>query len=138
MGRAGTRFGRNIPLDKVLPVTPEQLLRPSPREVSRRLLTRDDFLPATSINTMAASWLQFMIHDWFTHGEGDTSRLVDIPLKPGDPWYENPMRIPRIKNDPTRPADATGRSPPSTRRPTGGTARRSTARHRGAAAGALR
>ena len=108
MGRAGARFGRNIPLDQVLPVTPEQLMEPNPREVSRRLLTRDPFLPATSVNTLAASWLQFMIHDWFTHGEGDTSRLVDIPLPPGDDWHENPMRIPRIKPDPTRPSDAEG------------------------------
>ncbi|TFV89855.1 peroxidase family protein [Blastococcus sp. CT_GayMR16] len=108
MGRAGARFGRNIPLDQVLPVTREQLMEPNPREVSRRLLTRDPFLPATSVNTLAASWLQFMIHDWFTHGEGDTSRLVDIPLPPGDPWHENPMRIPRIKADPTRPAGAEG------------------------------
>jgi hypothetical protein len=102
MGRAGARFGRNIPLDQVLRVTREQLMEPSPREVSRRLLTRDPFLPATSINTLAASWLQFMIHDWFTHGVSDTSRLVDIPLEPGDPWFEDPMRIPRIKLDPTR------------------------------------
>jgi hypothetical protein len=102
MGRAGARFGRNIPLDQVLPVTREQLMEPSPREVSRRLLTRDPFLPATSVNTLAASWLQFMIHDWFTHGVSDTSRLVDIPLEPGDPWFEDPMRIPRIKLDPTR------------------------------------
>jgi hypothetical protein len=102
MGRAGARFGRNIPLDQVLPVTPAQLMEPSPREVSRRLLTRDPFLPATSVNTLAASWLQFMIHDWFTHGVADTSRLVEIPLEPGDPWFENPMRIPRIKLDPTR------------------------------------
>jgi hypothetical protein len=108
MGRAGARFGRNIPLDKVLPVTREQLMEPNPREVSRRLLTRNPFLPATSINTLAASWLQFMIHDWFTHGEGDTSRLVDIPLEPGDTWFEDPMRIPRIKLDPTRPAGADG------------------------------
>ena len=108
MGRAGARFGRNIPLDQVLPVTSAELMEPSPREVSRRLLTRDPFLPATSVNTLAASWLQFMIHDWFTHGEGDTSRLVDIPLQPGDPWWENPMRIPRIKLDPTRPAGADG------------------------------
>jgi hypothetical protein len=108
MGRAGARFGRNIPLDQVLPVTREQLMEPSPREVSRRLLTRDPFLPATSVNTLAASWLQFMIHDWFTHGVSDTSRLVDIPLEPGDPWWENPMRIPRIKLDPTRPAGAEG------------------------------
>jgi hypothetical protein len=108
MGRAGARFGRNIPLDKVLPVTPEQLMEPSPREVSRRLLTRTTFRPAGTVNTLAASWLQFMIHDWFTHGEGDTSRLVDIPLKPGDTWWENPMRIPRIKQDPTRPSGADG------------------------------
>jgi hypothetical protein len=108
MGRAGARFGRNIPLDQVLPVTREQLMEPNPREVSRRLLTRDPFLPAESVNTLAASWLQFMIHDWFTHGEGDTSRLVDIPLEPGDTWWENPMRIPRIKPDPTRAAGADG------------------------------
>ena len=39
MGMAGARFGRNIPLDKVLPVTREDLMEPNPREVSRRLLT---------------------------------------------------------------------------------------------------
>jgi hypothetical protein len=108
MGMAGARFGRNIPLDSVLPVTREQLMEPSPREVSRRLLTRSPFLPATTVNTLAAAWLQFMIRDWFTHGEGDTSRLVDIPLKPGDTWPENPMRIPRIKSDPSRPPHADG------------------------------
>jgi hypothetical protein len=108
MGRAGARFGRNIPLHKVLPVTREQLMEPNPREISRRLLTRDPFLPAESVNTLAASWLQFMIHDWFTHGEGDTSRLVDIPLPHGDTWWENPMRIPRIKTDPTRPPGTDG------------------------------
>jgi hypothetical protein len=108
MGMAGARFGRNIPLDKVLAVTDDALLKPSPREVSRRLLVRREFLPATSVNTLAAAWLQFMIRDWFSHGEGDTSRLVEIPLQPGDDWYEDPMRIPRIVADPTRPADAEG------------------------------
>jgi len=96
------------PLDAVLPVTREQLMEPNPREVSRRLLTRETFLPATTVNTLAGSWLQFMIHDWFTHGEGDTSRLVDIPLPPGDDWPQDPMRIPRIKADPTRPEGADG------------------------------
>jgi Animal haem peroxidase len=108
MGMAGARFGRNVPLDSVLPVTDEELLRPSPREVSRRLLTREVFRPAESVNTLAAAWLQFMIRDWFTHGQGDTSRLVEIPLQPGDDWWEDPMRIPRIVPDPTRPADADG------------------------------
>jgi hypothetical protein len=108
MGMVHARFGRNIPLDRVLPVTPEQLMEPSPREVSRRLLTRSTFLPAESINTLAAAWLQFMIRDWFSHGECDTSHLVDIPLQSGDRWYEDPIRIPRIRPDPTRPAGAKG------------------------------
>jgi hypothetical protein len=108
MGMARARFGRNIPLDSVLPVTHEQLMEPSPRTVSRRLMTRTTFLPAESVNTLAAAWLQFMIRDWFSHGEGDTSRLVDIPLDPGDDWYENPMRIPRIHKDPSRPEGAEG------------------------------
>jgi hypothetical protein len=108
MGMAGARFGRNIPLEAVRPVTREELMEPNPREVSRRLLTRSPFLPATSVNTLAAAWLQFMIHDWFTHGVSDTSRLVDVPLPPGDDWPENPMRIPRIKLDPTRAPDEEG------------------------------
>src|SRR4029453_4103899 len=107
---ARARSARNTPLNKALPVTRDELMEPNPREVSRRLLTRSPFLPAESVNTIAAAWLQFMIHDWFTHGEGDTSRLIDIPLKAGDDWRsrEDPMRIPRIKNDPSRPAGADG------------------------------
>jgi hypothetical protein len=108
MGRAGARFGRNIPLDSVLAVTDDELLRPSPREVSRRLLTRTAFQPAETVNTLAAAWLQFMIRDWFSHGQGDVSRLVEIPLEAGDGWWEDPMRIPRIHPDPTRPAQADG------------------------------
>ncbi|MGY1804170.1 peroxidase family protein [Blastococcus sp. SYSU D00922] len=108
MGMAGARFGRNIPLDAVLPVTDAELLEPSPREVSRRLMTRTRFQPAETVNTLAAAWLQFMIRDWFSHGEGDTSRLVEIPLEPTDDWYQSPMRIPRIHLDPSRPAEAEG------------------------------
>jgi hypothetical protein len=108
MGVAGARFGRNIPLDSVLAVTDDELLRPSPREVSRRLLTRSAFQPAETINTLAAAWVQFMVRDWFSHGPGDKSRLLEIPLEAGDTWPENPMQIPRVHADPTRPADADG------------------------------
>jgi hypothetical protein len=108
MGMAGVRFGRNVPLDQVRPVTDAELLEPSPREVSRRLMTRTTFLPAESVNTLAAAWVQFMVRDWFSHGEGDTSRLVEIPLERTDDWYESPMRIPRIHADPSRPAGAEG------------------------------
>ena len=39
MGAANRRFGRNFPLDQTAP-DPANLLNPSPREVSRTLLTR--------------------------------------------------------------------------------------------------
>ncbi|MFF9573038.1 peroxidase family protein [Streptomyces sp. NPDC014685] len=69
MGMAGTRFGRNIPLEAIVPASPEDVLaRPNPREVSRALLTRDQLVPAESVNSLVAAWLQFMVRDWFSHG----------------------------------------------------------------------
>ena len=44
------------------------IMHPNPRVVSRELLTRDTFAPATSLNTLAAAWIQFMTRDWFSHG----------------------------------------------------------------------
>ena len=45
MGMAGTRFGRNVPLETILPATDADVLAtPSPREVSRRLMTRHEFI----------------------------------------------------------------------------------------------
>ena len=68
MGMAGGRFGRNVPIDKTFPEPMPDILEPSPREVSRTLMTRDQFQPATAANALAAAWLQFMIRDWFSHG----------------------------------------------------------------------
>src|SRR3712207_7230185 len=73
---------------------------------SRRRHTR--YWRDWSSDVCSSDLLQFMIRDWFSHGQGDTSRLVEIPLEPGDTWWEDPMRIPRIHTDPTRPADADG------------------------------
>jgi hypothetical protein len=74
MGMAGARFGRNVPLEGVDPDPDASVLEPSPREVSRRLLTRRQFQPAPSINVIVSAWLQFMIKDWFSHGHGDKDR----------------------------------------------------------------
>ncbi len=41
MGSAGTRFGRNFPLDRVHPELEPELLTPSPRTVSLELMTRE-------------------------------------------------------------------------------------------------
>ncbi|MGB5454602.1 MAG: peroxidase family protein, partial [Gammaproteobacteria bacterium] len=66
MGRAGMRFGHNFPLKECVPDM-DKLMDPSPREVSRRLMVRRDFVPATSLNLLAAAWIQFQVHDWMRH-----------------------------------------------------------------------
>ncbi|KAB2352535.1 peroxidase family protein [Actinomadura rudentiformis] len=100
MGMAGARFGRNIPNDRTFPEVPPRIMSPSPREVSRELLTRESLIPATSVNVLVAAWLQFMIRDWFSHGRSPTDRPWEIPLADGDPWPERPMRVMRTRPDP--------------------------------------
>src|SRR5260370_34996910 len=67
MGMAGTRFGRNVPLEYTWP-DKDRMMVPNPREISRKLMTRDTFNPATAGNALIAAWLQFMVHDWVSHG----------------------------------------------------------------------
>jgi hypothetical protein len=111
MGSAGTRFGRNVPLDRAWPDRDPDLFTPSPREVSRTLMTRTQFIPAESLNLLAAAWIQFEVHDWLNHPTSEQESF-DIPLQDGDDWHENPMRIHRTKQDTTR-ADRPGTSPPT-------------------------
>jgi hypothetical protein len=101
MGSVGRRFGRNFSLDHVTPDT-ANLLVPSPRVVSRQLMTRDQFQPATILNLLAASWIQFMVHDWFVHKRSKTES-IEIPLAPGDNWSDGAMRVPRTERDPAPP-----------------------------------
>ncbi|MFI5979062.1 peroxidase family protein [Streptomyces sp. NPDC051452] len=102
MGMARSRFGRNVPPDRAFPETEPRLLSPSPREVSRALLTRHAFVPAESVNTLVAAWLQFMIKDWVSHGQGIMDRPWRIDLADDDPWPAPPMLVPRTIPDPTR------------------------------------
>jgi len=128
MGRRGTRFGRNVPLERTYP-DETNLLRPNPRTVSRKLLTREEFIPATTLNLIAAAWIQFMQHGWFGHTDDRTRKPqqvklrhpLEVPLEEGDEWPANhpppeegawdencqpeafrPMRIFRTPVDPTR------------------------------------
>ncbi len=112
MGSAGTRFGRNVPLEETYPEPEPDILTPNPRTVSRELLTRDTFHPATTLNVLAAAWLQFMIRDWFSHGASPKENPWKLPLKEDDPWHENPMQIMRTRPDPTRPPGS-GDAPPT-------------------------
>ena len=110
MGSAGARFGRNVPLDRTT-VDSAALLTPSPRTVSLELMTRSEFQPATSLNLLAAAWIQFEVHDWMSHGNNDKDNPFEIPLDDTDPWPERPMLIRRTHHDPTRKPGSTSPVP---------------------------
>src|SRR5947209_16440496 len=110
MGSTGTRFGRNVPLDHTYPYE-STIMSPNPRIVSRELLTRDTFIPATTLNVLAAAWLQFMVRDWFSHGKSPKDNPWQIPLTDDDPWPQRPMQVMRTMEDPTRSPDEAGTPP---------------------------
>jgi hypothetical protein len=102
MGMAGTRFGRNIPLGEAILDTETKLLNPSPRLISREILRRDVFKPATSLNLLAAAWIQFEVHDWMFHGKPTEENPFEIPLSSDDDWpdaVDGRMRIRRTLPD---------------------------------------
>lgn len=112
MGSANTRFGRNVPNEFTWPDPEPQIMSPNPRVVSLELLTRDSFVPASSLNMLAAAWIQFMTRDWFSHGSGDKNNTWQVPLPPGDSFPQNPILIPKTIGDPTRP-DGDQSGPPT-------------------------
>ena len=106
MGAAQTRFGRNVPLDRTYPEPEPDILAPNPRLISNELLARDTFKPATTLNLLAAAWLQFMVHDWLSHGKNSKEHRWRIPIADGDPWPDRPMEILRTRRDPHSPHTA--------------------------------
>jgi Animal haem peroxidase len=92
MGSVGALFGRNVPVTET---APKDVLTPNPRAVSLDLLTRQRFLPATTLNVLAAAWLQFEVHDWFSHGPNEPNDPWLVDLDPSDPWPQHPMQIQR-------------------------------------------
>lgn len=94
MGRAGAPFGRNVPPARVRADADPAATPPDPRTISRELLTRRTFQPATTLNVLAAAWIQFEIRDWFSHATS-SEQTWEIPLAEDDSWPERPMRIPR-------------------------------------------
>ncbi|MBD2193975.1 MULTISPECIES: peroxidase family protein [Calothrix] len=112
MGMVNTRLGRNVPLTEVK-VDRQNLLNPNPREVSQRLLGRDEFIPAESLNILAAAWIQFQNHDWFSHGDNQPDKKIVIPLAENDPWPQEhrPMAIKETLVDKTRPQKETSEPP---------------------------
>lgn len=88
MGAVGTAFGRNLQPD----YRPDLFDQPNPIIVSQQLLYRKAFLPARSLNLLAAAWIQFQVHDWVNHARHPLGkRDVKVPLPPGmDGWSNTP------------------------------------------------
>ena len=86
-GVPGRPFGRNQPGWATAPRDPESLVTPSPRVISEQLLARNgSFQPVPFLNLLAASWLQFMVHDWMSHGAGVAGDEIRVPLADDDRW----------------------------------------------------
>ena len=101
MGCAGARFGRNFPLEYTVPDT-LNLMNPNPRTVSLELMTRNKFQPATILNLLAASWIQFQVHDWFAH-KRSAARNLEVPIGEDDDFPNKPLRIPATEPSPAPP-----------------------------------
>ncbi|KAI8907781.1 heme peroxidase [Powellomyces hirtus] len=108
MGSLGYRFGRNIPIAKAFP-DETKLFEPNPRTIGQKLLLRDTFKPATTINMFVLSWIQFQVHDWMDH-ERAWGSPIDVPLPAGDPLAGTgkkiylPRSVPDLtQKDPKRP-----------------------------------
>ncbi|KAK3368588.1 heme peroxidase-domain-containing protein [Podospora didyma] len=100
MGCAGMRLGRNFPRHLTPKPTEEELMTPNPRMISDRFMARKDgrFIPATTLNLLAAAWIQFQTHDWFNHEQSDEKINIPIP-EGGDKWVEEHMKLYRTKPD---------------------------------------
>src|SRR5437016_738892 len=110
MGRVGSRFGRNVAPDATAPEPMPEFMQPSPREVSTRLLSRDTFKPATTLNLLAGCWIQFQNHGWFGHGANDPDSVIEVPLPEGDDWPEDRMLVRATHPDRTQ-MDGNGAAP---------------------------
>jgi hypothetical protein len=105
-GAAGTRFLRNVEISASQPETGDRLMTPNPREISRKLLTRENGIKeAPFLNLLAACWIQFENHDWINHGEILFDDVFEIPLAPDDParirYRQSKMFIGKSQPDPT-------------------------------------
>ncbi|BBX44171.1 peroxidase family protein [Mycobacterium cookii] len=114
-GAANTRFLRNVEFSATHPEKSPRLLTPNPREISLKLLTRPDdadgqpdMAPVLFLNLLAASWIQFMTHDWISHGDVAPNSLITVPLPDDDPaiqrYHQHELVISTTEPDPTRNA----------------------------------
>ena len=88
---------------------------PNPREVSLKLLARPDgadgqpeMATVQFLNLLAASWIQFMNHDWINHSDTQPDDFITVALDKDDPararYLQDKLKIGTTQADPTRDA----------------------------------
>ena len=104
MGMAGSRFGRNVPIENTFPEAGADLLTPSPREISRTVMTRDRAhrghvlqRPRRQLAPVPDPGLVQ------PRQEPDRQPHRDPAARPTTRGRSNPMAIPRTRPDPTHP-----------------------------------
>jgi hypothetical protein len=111
MGCRGTRLGRNVPRNITAPDT-AKLMVPNPLLVSKDLLARKQFKPATSLNLLAAAWIQFQVHDWFDHQKERLGSGLDHHVPKEGDWDDgNEMTLVKTQPDPDRLTDLDNKYP---------------------------
>ncbi len=83
VGAAGVAFGRNVAPEFIDQDADDKLMTPNPAVVSKEFFTRDEFKEVPFLNMLAASWIQFMNHDWLTHGPNATENPHRVPMPDG-------------------------------------------------------
>jgi hypothetical protein len=118
-GAAGVRIPRNVRRSATWP-RQSALLEPNPAEISHVLLTRkpSGMLEVPFLNLLAASWIQFMLHDWVSHRiEAANVAHYSYELKlPADHparvrFQQAHLRVTATLPDPTRSAAERGTPP---------------------------
>lgn len=117
VGAAYTRFFRNVGDDIGLEAVrrrPDPATNPvSVRELSRHLLApKGPRAEVPFLNLWAGAWIQFMVHDWVSHGTPDATHVDHIPLAADDPlrarYRVDSLAVRATAADPTRrPEDGT-------------------------------
>ncbi len=100
MGAVHQRFGRNINPDTIAETSKQDLMTPSPLEISEKLLSRNGKqVDAPVINVLATAWLQAMNHDWFTHGKNSKSKSYNIDAHKSHEHFKGGMKIPATQTE---------------------------------------
>lgn len=86
-GAAGVAFGRNVPPQFIDKDANRKIMSPDPSRVSEVFFTRDEFKPVPFLNMLAAAWIQFMNHDWLTHGKNEVEKPYEVKQADGTVKY---------------------------------------------------